>query len=69
MSYDEQRLPIDKLTRMEKCVAPYLMNGISRGEIAQTLGLSEHTVKLHARSIYKKTGVKNQRMFMAKYLT
>ena len=68
MPYDEQKMPMDKFTRREKCVAVCLINGISRTVIAQTLGLSEHTVKAHTRNIYRKAEVKNQKMFMAKYL-
>ena len=68
MTYDERRLPMEKLTRMEKRLAVYLLNGESRGEIARALRLSENTVKSHTRNIYRKTEVKNQKMFMAKYL-
>ena len=68
MPYDERRLPMEKLTRMEKNVAVYLLNGIPHGEIARALKLSVSTVKAHAGSIYRKTEVKNQKMFMAKYL-
>ena len=68
MAYEERRLPMEKLTRMEKDIADYLLNGISRGEISWALKLSENTVKSHTRSIYRKTEVKNQKMFMAKYL-
>ena len=56
------------LTPKEKRVAMLLLYGKSRNEIAVTLGISENTVKTHTQHIYKKTGVKNQKLFMSKYL-
>ena len=56
------------LTPKEKRVALYLLHGKSRSEIAQALFISENTVKTHVQNILSKTGLKNQKELMAKYL-
>jgi len=69
VSFARQLLPKDKLTYRETTIAKYLLLGRSRAEIAKALFISENTVKTHVKNIYQKAEVKNQKMFMAKYLT
>jgi DNA-binding NarL/FixJ family response regulator len=45
------------LTARESEVAALLANGCSNREIADALFISEHTVKSHLKSIFRKTGV------------
>lgn len=68
MPYDEEKLSLIGLTQTEKRVAVCMFNGMSHAGTAKALEMSEHTVKAHARSICRKAEVKNQKMFMAKYL-
>ena len=56
------------LTKTEKRVAIYMIHGKSRLETAAALGLSDNTIKTHVQNILRKTGVKSQKEFMAKYL-
>lgn len=48
------------LTKREHEVLTLLCRNLSNQEIAQTLFLSESTVKTHLRSIFRKLGVKNR---------
>ncbi|MDR2715926.1 MAG: LuxR C-terminal-related transcriptional regulator [Coriobacteriaceae bacterium] len=48
------------LTRREIEVLDLLNVGMSRQEIAETLGVSHNTIKTHLNSIYSKLGVKNR---------
>ncbi|MCL2751342.1 MAG: helix-turn-helix transcriptional regulator [Firmicutes bacterium] len=68
MSEESESLAAADLTPREKGIAILLLYGKSRNEIAVLLGVSENTVKTHTRHIYKKAGVKNQKMFMRKYM-
>jgi DNA-binding NarL/FixJ family response regulator len=45
------------LTARESDVAAFLAKGCSNREIADALFISEHTVKSHLKSIFRKTGV------------
>lgn len=56
------------LTPKEKRVALLLVYGKNRKEIAGTMGISENTVKTHTQNIFRKSGIKNQKALMAKYL-
>jgi len=56
------------LTPKEKRVALLLIYGKTRKEIAGVMGISENTVKTHSQSIFRKSGIKNQKALMAKYL-
>ncbi|WP_420069129.1 helix-turn-helix transcriptional regulator [Rarispira pelagica] len=47
-------------TPREKELLGYLVRGYSRKDIAEILGISENTVKVHLSSIYRQTGVKNK---------
>jgi LuxR family transcriptional regulator len=47
------------LTKRERQVLTQLSNGFQRHEVARDLGLTEHTVKWYARSIFNKLGASN----------
>jgi DNA-binding NarL/FixJ family response regulator len=49
--------PVDTLTRREKTVISYLMQGWRNREISTHLSISEQTVKNHLHAIYDKVGV------------
>jgi len=49
-----------KLSGREKQVLKLLYDGKKNKEIAETLFISEQTVKNHLHNIYKKTGIKNR---------
>jgi DNA-binding NarL/FixJ family response regulator len=48
------------LTPREQELLRYLGEGLGNREIAQAMGLSDHTVKFHLRSIYAKLGVRTR---------
>lgn len=48
---------IEPLTRREQQVAQLLAGGLTNKEIAQRLGITEHTVKFHLNGILRKLGV------------
>ena len=52
--------PVDTLTRREKTIISYLMQGWRNREVAQHLSITEQTVKNHLRSIYDKVGVSDR---------
>jgi DNA-binding NarL/FixJ family response regulator len=52
--------PVDTLTRREKIIISYLMQGWRNREISQHLSISEQTVKNHLRTIYDKVGVSDR---------
>jgi len=52
--------PADTLTRREKTIISYLMQGWRNREIAQHLSITEQTVKNHLRTIYDKVGVSDR---------
>jgi DNA-binding NarL/FixJ family response regulator len=53
------RLP-DILTPREKELTEKILEGLSNREIAETLGISERTVKAHLGSVYAKLRVSNR---------
>ncbi|MFZ0962572.1 MAG: response regulator transcription factor [Terriglobia bacterium] len=57
---DNPPRPIDTLTRREKMVISYLMQGWRNREISTHLSISEQTVKNHLRTIYDKVGVSDR---------
>ncbi len=59
--------PADTLTRREKMIVSYLMQGWRNREIAQHLSISEQTVKNHLRAVYDKVGV-SDRLELALYV-
>ena len=55
-------LPIpDLLTPREAEVLEQLKRGATNAQIAQTLSVGVETVRTHARSIFRKVGVRNRR--------
>ena len=52
--------PVDTLTRREKTIISYLMQGWHNKEISTHLSISEQTVKNHLRTIYDKVGVSDR---------
>ncbi len=48
--------PSDALTPRERDILRLLGDGLANHDIAATLGLSDHTVKFHLRSIFSKLG-------------
>jgi len=52
--------PVDTLTKRERTIISYLMQGWRNREIGQHLSITEQTVKNHLRSIYDKVGVSDR---------
>jgi two-component system, NarL family, nitrate/nitrite response regulator NarL len=52
--------PADTLTRREKTVVSYMVQGWRNQEIAQQLSITNQTVRNHLRSIYDKVGVSDR---------
>lgn len=52
--------PADTLTRREKTIITFLMQGCRNREIARHLSITEQTVKNHLRMIYDKVGVSDR---------
>lgn len=59
--------PTSDLTARETEVWRHIKDGISNKEIGRILGLSEVTVKLHVRSLFRKLDVSNRTMAARKY--
>ena len=57
---DNPPRPVDTLTRREKTIISYLMQGWRNREISTHLSISEQTVKNHLRTIYDKVGVSDR---------
>lgn len=60
LKYVTEKNTEDSLTMREKEVLLYLGKGLSNGEIANTLFISEHTVKKHISSIFSKLNMSNR---------
>ena len=56
------------LTRRRRQVASLVLRGFSNSEIAQKLGVTEGTVKIHLHAIYEKLDV-HSRQELARALT
>lgn len=46
-----------KLTQRERRILTYLVAGLTKGAIAERLGVSEHTVRTHQQNLHRKLGV------------
>jgi len=57
---ERPRRPAETLTRQEKIVITYLIQGCRNREIARHLSITEQTVKNHLRTIYDKVGVSDR---------
>jgi DNA-binding NarL/FixJ family response regulator len=59
---------IEPLTSREEDVLRYLVRGLIKKEIADELGISQHTVDMHLRSVYRKLHVRSQTEAVSKAL-
>jgi DNA-binding NarL/FixJ family response regulator len=59
---------IEPLTSREEDVLRYLVRGLIKKEIADQLGISQHTVDMHLRSVYRKLHVRSQTEAVSKAL-
>ncbi|HEX5790194.1 MAG TPA: response regulator transcription factor [Luteolibacter sp.] len=59
---------VEALTSREEDVLRYLVQGLIKKEIADELGISQHTVDMHVRSIYRKLHVRSQTEAVSKAL-
>lgn len=59
---------IDPLTNREEEVLRYLVKGLIKKEIADELFISQHTVDMHLRSVYRKLEVRSQTEAVSKAL-
>lgn len=59
---------IDPLTSREEDVLRYLVKGLIKKEIADELSISQHTVDMHLRSVYRKLHVRSQTEAVSKAL-
>ena len=69
------RVPVERvsdemphgLTPMEQQIFALLAQGKRRKEIANAMNLSTHTVRFHVANVYRKSGVTDHLVFLAKY--
>jgi DNA-binding NarL/FixJ family response regulator len=59
---------IEALTSREEDVLRYLVKGLIKKEIADELAISQHTVDMHLRSVYRKLHVRSQTEAVSKAL-
>ncbi len=59
---------IDPLTPREEEVLGFLVRGLIKKEIADELSISQHTVDMHLRSVYRKLHVRSQTEAVSKAL-
>lgn len=59
---------IEPLTTREEDVLRYLVKGLIKKEIADQLAISQHTVDMHLRSVYRKLHVRSQTEAVSKAL-
>lgn len=59
---------IEPLTLREEDVLRYLVKGLIKKEIADELSISQHTVDMHLRSVYRKLHVRSQTEAVSKAL-
>ena len=54
------KMPLSRLTARQRDIALCIGEGLSNRQIADQLGITEGTVKLHVSSIFKTLGLKNR---------
>jgi DNA-binding NarL/FixJ family response regulator len=59
---------LEPLTSREEDVLRYLVKGLIKKEIADELSISQHTVDMHLRSVYRKLHVRSQTEAVSKAL-
>lgn len=65
---EDARFPAsDSLTRQEKRVLQFLMEGADNRNISTAMSISMETVKRHCRHIYRKLGVRNRKQIVERY--
>jgi two-component system nitrate/nitrite response regulator NarL len=52
--------PFSELSNRQQQVITLLCNGLSNREIAEKLGLTEGTIKIHLHAIFEKLGVRSR---------
>jgi two-component system nitrate/nitrite response regulator NarL len=60
MAPDVERDPLDALSARERAVATLVQRGLRNKEIADELGLTEGTVKVHLHKVFEKLGVRSR---------
>ncbi|GAB3017882.1 response regulator transcription factor [Spirosoma pulveris] len=60
---DLRKIIYEKISKQEMNILYFLYKGNSNKEIANRLNISEHTVKVHKRNIFKKLGIKGSNNF------
>ena len=60
MSPDSPRDPLEALSARERAVASLAQRGLRNKEIADELGLTEGTVKVHLHKVFEKLGVRGR---------
>jgi DNA-binding NarL/FixJ family response regulator len=65
---DSQADLLEALTTRERQILSMCASGLSNKTIAAELSISEQTVKVHARSIFRKMGVTNRVQAILVYL-
>lgn len=63
----DTKIIYENLTRREIEITLSILSNLSYKQIAKDLFIAESTVSKHASNIYKKTGVKNRRLFINRY--
>ncbi len=61
-AHKEQKNNLENLTRTETFVYQCINKGMTSTQIAETLGLSEDTIKTHRKSIRRKLGMVNRKL-------
>ena len=62
------KIIFQNLTRREFEIALFILSDTTYREIAKDLFIAENTVTKHASNIFKKTGVKNKKEFLLRFL-
>jgi DNA-binding NarL/FixJ family response regulator len=65
---DERRAAVDLLSPRERQVLQVTSLGLTNNQIARRLEITEHAVKFHLASIYRKLGVANRTEATVVYL-
>ncbi len=55
---------IGRITNKERVIVDYICQGLSNKEIAESLRLSEHTVKTHVHNIFRKLNISSRSRLM-----
>ena len=67
-THSEQASEDTELTSREQEVLHHLLDGQLYKEIAQTMGVSAHTVNFHIQNIYKKLHCRSRAQLVAKFM-